>query len=291
MRLNLVGAFIRNAPFGTEIAFAKGLSRLGVHTNLIDPDRRDQKFVDADATIIFKYVENYLAEIAGLKGPKILYQPDDIRFSHVTEMMTEMRRFCDYAFTFNDDNAARAATLGYKATKILLTADETLYRPILSLPKTIDVCFVGSMSSGEHHKSRRRMAEIVSSMPGVKSVFTSMHDIGRIVELYNRSKIVLHHATDVGQKFGHGYGLQCRHFEAGFTRSCVLSNSIDDDETLDTGICTFWDEPMLKQQIDALLSCSRSREEIAERLYTDLIASHRPEHRAQQIIDFIEGIS
>jgi hypothetical protein len=54
MRINVVGAFIRNAPFGTELAFKRGFDRLGGHSvTYIDPSYPDQRWdYDADATVV-----------------------------------------------------------------------------------------------------------------------------------------------------------------------------------------------------------------------------------------------
>ena len=51
LRINIVGAFIRNKPFGTEIAFGKGFDRLGKHLiNTIDTSYPGQVWdYDADA--------------------------------------------------------------------------------------------------------------------------------------------------------------------------------------------------------------------------------------------------
>lgn len=297
MRINLVGAFIRNKPFGTEIAFKKGFDRLGEHlVNCIDTSYPNQVWdYEADATVVFKWMENYWGDLALCKGKKIVYQPDDLRFPHIKQMMQDMRKYCDFAFTFDDDGALLAREYGYaKAERLLLTADDELYRPLPEVEKDIDVSFVGSLTGGANHRSRVRMCQIVGSMPGVKAKFVSdLYDIEELNRIYNRSKIVLNHATDVGQNFGWGYGYQCRHFEAGFTRSCVLSNFIGNEAGSKDGIKSFWffsNEQDLQDQVRYLLGNAEHRVTLAHELYSELMAKHRPEHRAKQMVEFIRSL-
>jgi hypothetical protein len=299
MRINLVGAFIRNAPFGTEIAFKKGLLRLGKHlVNCIDTSQPGQVWDhEADATIVFKWMEDYWGDLSRCKGKKIVYQPDDLRFPHIRNMMNKMRAYCDYAFTFDDDGAQMALSEDYmivpydKAEKLLLTADDEIYRPLPGVKKDIDVCFVGSLTGGANHQSRMRMCEIVSQIPGIKTHFvTDLYNTEEIVRIYNYSKVVLNHATDVGQSFGTGYGYQCRHFETGFTRACVLSNKVINDTALQNFV-EFESEGLLTSHVEGLLEHSTLREGLARDFYDELMASHRPEHRAQQMVDFIESLS
>lgn len=290
MRINLVGAFIRNAPFGTEIAFKKGFLRLGEHlVNCIDDSQPGQVWdYEADVTVVFKWMQDYWKDLEMCKGKKIVYQPDDLRFPHIKQMMQAMRKYCDFAFTFDDDGAKLALDYGYrKAERLLLTADDELYRPLPGIEKDIDVSFVGSLTGGQNHRSRMKMCQIVGSMPGVKTKFVSdLYDIEELNRIYNRSKIVLNHATDVGQPFGHGYGYQCRHFEAGFTRACILSNKVDNEQELKC-IATFRDEKSLVQSVHDLLEMADVREGLAQHLYEELMACHKPEHRAVQMIEFI----
>jgi hypothetical protein len=292
MRWNIVGAFIRNNPFGTEIAFRKGLERIGETVTAVDPGYPNQRFDEApDVTLVFKWLDPgpYRSKVASLPGKKIVYQVDDLRFSHIKDMMIKMREICDHALTFDEDGARLAREYGYEsAQRMLLTADNVLYRHIPKMQKDIDVCFVGSLSHGPNHVSRMKMLDIVKKM-GVKLVVANeLFDIGKICELYNRSKIVLNHATDVGQPFGHGFGYQCRHFEAGFTKSLVLSNVIDNDNVI--YFPTFTSEIHLPAEIDGWLHAESLREETAQRLYDELYARHLPEHRAQEMVDFVRSI-
>ena len=294
MRWNIVGAFIRNNPFGTEIAFRKGLERIGETVTAIDPSYPDQKFDEnPDVTLVFKWLDPgpYKDKVHSLPGHKIIYQVDDLRFGHIKDMMIKMRETCDHALTFDDDGAKLAREYGYGSTKrMLLTADNQLYRHIPGMQKDIDVCFIGSMSNGHNHTSRMKMMQIVKSMPGIKFVAANeLFDIGKICEIYNRSKIVLNHATDVGQPFGTGYGYQCRHFEAGFTEACVLTNLVLNDDALNF-IPTFSSEEGLRQSIRQLMSNAKLRKEIASVTYCQLYAKHLPEHRGQELVDFVRSI-
>lgn len=294
MRINLVGAFVRNAPFGTEIAFKKGFDRIGNHSvTTCDTSYENQPWdLEADVTVVFKWMENnYWDLLSATKGKKIVYQPDDLRFPHIKQMMQSMRKYCDYAFTFDDDGARLAIEYGYKkAQRLLLTADDELYHPLQDVKKDIDVSFVGSLSGGGNHRSRMRMCQLVDSIPGIKTAFVNgLYNIEELNSIYNRSKIVLNHATDVGQPFGHGFGYQCRHFEAGFTRACILSNQIDNEIAL-ANVEQFHDEDSLIGKVNMLLSNETYRHSLANGLYAELMAEHRPQHRAAEMIRFIERL-
>lgn len=298
----MIGSFQRNAPFGTEIAFAKGLKQLGVGVNTWDPSREefDAELTlssGADATIVFKDHGDATHPILWeLKNhhPIIEYQPDDIRAKGIRGMMQKMRQYCDYAFTFDETGAKVAQEeLGYKkAMKLLVTADPTLYRP-LPLDKTLDFVFVGSISNPESHASRREMVKILQDA-GYKAEITSCFDPITINELYNRSKVVVNHATDMGQEFGTGYGYQCRHFEAGMAGACLLSNSLLDEEP---------DGPQQFVKFNSRSDLLAAAEDlingwydgpIYERqgteFYNEILTSHQPIHRAQQIVDFINEV-
>lgn len=294
MKLNVVGAFIRNYPFGTEIAFGKGLRKIGVEVNEIDPGYPGQVFdKDADATLLFKWIDDgdYRRHLQTCKGPKIVYQPDDYRFSHIKDMMREMRNVCDFALTYDDEAAQNIkADLQYKLTKkMLLTADPDLYRNIPDTKKKFDVCFVGSLTGGANHRSRARMIDILSNIGFKVACGSDIYNIEEIVTAYNSSTVVLNHATDIGQPFGMGWGYQCRHFEAGFTGACLVSNSVYNDENGLKNFYRFNDEWSLVNTVEWLLKNPHFAYAAGSRFKAELDLNHRPEHRAQEIIEFVES--
>lgn len=294
MKWNIVGAFIRNNPFGTEIAFRKGLERIGEQVTVVDPSYPNQQFDESpDVTLVFKWVDPgpYREKIKSLPGKKIIYQVDDLRFPHIKSMMEEMRTVCDHALTFDESGAELARKYGYgSARRLLLTADNLLYRYMPEIEKDIDVCFVGSLTGGPNHASRMKMVQLVSQVKGIKfAVASELFNIDQVCELYNRSKVILNHATDVGQPFGHGFGYQCRHFEAGFTKSCLLANTVDNDKELNW-FNTFQDEKSLIEILRVLLEMPNYRKHSAEKFYDELYSKHLPEHRAQEMVDFVRSI-
>ena len=292
MRINLVGAFTRNFPFGSEIAFAKGLTRIGGHrVTTVDPSLPGQELDHrADVTLVFVDAGKYNDELTKTDGVKVVYQPDDSRFPHVAQSMEHMRKYCDYALTFDQYGAMFAEDIGYRLSRrLLLTADDELYvrKPLVS--KQIDLCFVGNISHGEHHVSRMKMVDLLEQAGFRVAVLNGMYDTRRIVEIYNGSKIVLNHATDVGQSFGKGYGYQARHFEAGMTGACVLSNDvIDEPDEPVSGFVKFWDEESLLEMAYQLLRSENMRRERADELFMNISRNHRPEHRARELVEFFE---
>lgn len=284
MRFNLVGAFIRNHPHGSEIVYAKGLREAGHQVTTIDPSRQPPQFDEsADATIVFKWIEGeHRQALERIGGKKIVYQPDDLRFNHIGREMKEMNSVCEYAFTFESVSTTACKWIGFKDAKtLLLTADPELYHPIPKTVKDIDVSFIANVSNEPGHKSRAQMVQLVNTL-GHKFFFGSIWDIPKVNEIYNRSKIVLHHATDVGQPFGTGYGLQCRHFEAGMTRTCLLSNEVIGPHQLQK-IATFGDKKSLVEKIRELLADEQKRTQLAEGLYEEIRTSHLPVHRGEEI--------
>lgn len=295
MRLNLVGAFKRNYPFGTEIAFLRGFQALPEHqVTVIDTSYEGEIWdYDADLTLVFKWIDRpeYWKHLASCTGKKVVFQPDDLRFPHIVDMMREMRKFCDFALTFDENGARLAGEMGYrKAAKLLVTADPGLYRP-LNLRRDIDVSFVGSLSGGPNHQSRMEMCQLITEQfPQLRKVFLSdVYNIEKIVEIYNRSKIVVNHATDTGQGFGFGHGFQCRHFEVGMTGTCLLSNSVIGDNSLNNFV-KFSDRQTLLGAIDSILF-HEDWEWMGTHLRDEIMKGHSPLHRANQILDFYGEIS
>lgn len=309
MIINLVGPFIVNAPFGTEIAFAKGLRRIGQTVIECDPNLDAGLTAlreDAHATIVFKScVGNELAlnRLVG-KHLIIVYQPDDARFPHIQNMVRQMRPYADLFLSFDQYGTDFALGAGYRAAQtLLLTADDELYCPSPNdIERDIDVSFIGSMGDPVAHASRRRMCEIVEDegkRRGWKTVFGSTQDIPTILNIYRRSKIVLNHATDVGQPFGEGYGIQCRHFEVGMTRTCLISNSRPLSFLMNhlSSPYDFFSEETLIRNVNVVLTHSITGlgsdvdiplyEALGIDLYNEIRNSHLPEHRAKQLVDFI----
>lgn len=294
MRWNLVGAFIRNNPFGTEIAFWKGLQRIGEEVTVVDPSYENQRFDEnADVTLIFKWLDPgpYRDIVGRIGGRKVVYQVDDLRFPHIRDMMQKMREVCDHALTFDDDGSRLALQYGYRTGhRLLLTADDQLYRPMENVEKVYDACFVGSLTGGSSHASRVKMLMLLKRA-GWNVVFANeLFDIEKIRELYSQSWVVLNHATDVGQPFGHGYGYQCRHFEAGFTKSCILTNTVDNDSTL-KNIWQFESEDGLLKSMKHLMDNVHVTLSFSQGLYEELMDSHRPEHRARELVRYVEGLA
>lgn len=295
MKLNLVGPFVVNAPFGTEIAFAKGLRRLGHEVHEVDPNvdrelRGLQNF--ADATVVFKSCVGGERFLKSLRHPIVVYQPDDARFTHIREMMLMMRGYADLFLSFDDHGASVARTMGYRAAEtLLLTADDELYCPSPSpIRRDIDVSFIGSMADTVAHASRRKMLQIVGNHGtklGWNLWFEVSQNIEHVRDIYRRSKVVLNHATDVGQPFGKGYGLQCRHFEVAMTHTPILSNEPFGHTDPPLNFPCFNDEDSLIRQVTSFVENTNVTDVIGADLYSQVRAQHMPEHRAMQLVDFI----
>ena len=106
--------------------------------------------------------------------------------------------------------------------------------------------------------------------------------------MYRRSKVVLNHATDVGQPFGFGYGYQCRHFEVGMTATPLLSNCVYENN-LHIKAPLFASFSNMDNMIEKLGSFIEGKGEISgEQVYSDMMMKHLPQHRAMQLINYIE---
>lgn len=303
MSINLVGPFFCNFPFGTEIAFAKGLKELGLEVFEVDPnvdqglDGLDQS---ADYTVVFKSCVGNERHLKRLKGPIVTYQPDDARFPHIRRMMMLMRGYSDLFLSFDDYGARVAREMGYRAAEtLLLTADPELYCPSPELiERDIDVSFVGSLGDPTAHASRRKMIELVaatSDKNGWKFSYGE-HYFNRPgqfspVQIYRSSKITLNHATDVGQDFGTGFGLQCRHYEAGMTGTALISNDTV-GHYFDLPFYRFRSEETLLNGIEWMLGSDEETGEsrwkqYGRKLRDAVMASHKPVDRASQLNDFM----
>lgn len=293
MKINVVGPVIANSPFGTEIAFVKGFRRLGHEVETIDPNYPNPVYhSNPDFTLIFKTGHSYNDMLAKLPGPKIVYQPDDLRFVHIQQLMKEMRKVADYALTFDDDGAREVTkdAYGYKAAQtLLLTADDELYRP-LGFQRDLDFVFVGSLGGHREHASRRKMIQLLSGAGYRVTWADGMYDMKKLVEAYNRAKVVLNHATDVGQPFAQGFGYQCRHFEVGMTKTCLLSNSLIGTTHRLDGWQEYVNEGDLLLQARILLENADRRNILAEDFFHQIRQKHMPEHRAAEVIQFVRNL-
>jgi len=204
-----------------------------------------------------------------------------------------MRGFADLFLSFDDHGSTVAKSMGYRAAEtLLLTADPELYCPSPEpIERDIDVSFIGSLGDHVAHASRRRMCQIVhqeGSTRGWNMVFAQSQHIPTVLDIYRRSKVVLNHATDVGQSFGTGFGLQCRHFEVGMTETCLLSNSvIGHPDKFGLQFAGFGDEYGLKEMIKMLVD-EGGWKALGTPLYNTIRLFHMPENRAAQLVDFIE---
>jgi hypothetical protein len=299
MKLNLIGPFVVNAPFGTEIAFSKGLRQAGHEVNEVDPNVTTYCPEGADVTIVFKScVGNEEAMLGSLKHPVIVYQPDDARFGHIKQMILMMRKYSKLFLSFDDYGATVAKALGYKAAEtLLLTADPELYSPspghqnLHATGRDIDVSFIGSIGSPTAHASRWRMinrVKILAQEFGWKTHFEVSQDIPHVVDVYRRSKVVINHATDVGQPFGTGFGLQCRHFEVGMTATCLVSNTLLgwDNSNPQLRFIQFSGEDLEEVLVQTIME--KRYTQAAADLYQDIMAAHLPVDRAKQLVDFVQ---
>jgi hypothetical protein len=288
MLVNIVGPFRVNRPFGTEIAFSKGLQAIGVDVHECDPNLPGQNLSgDADYTVVFKTAMSYNRYLLNMKGPVVVYQPDDLHYSHIQEMMKQMRDYAEHALVFQRSGVFECLQMGYKTARtLMLTADPYLYRP-LRREKVFDVAFVGSLGDPVAHASRRLMLQTLQQN-GVDVKAFSTNDVHMVNEIYNSSKVVLNHAADIGQKFGYGRGYQCRHFEAGFSRSCLLSNFLTNEEDdRVSGFALFDSQEDLVETVRELLSDERERFLHQESLYEDCMQRHHPVVRAAQLMEIL----
>jgi len=288
MLVNLVGPFVVNDPFGTEIAFSKGLKALGVRVNEVDPNLPGQRFeFDADFTVVFKTAMRYNDRLLEMKGPVVVYQPDDLHYPHIRQMMLEMKSYSKHALVFQRYGVDECKSLGFETASTLgLTADPYLYRP-LRCKKDIDLCFVGSLGDPYAHASRRRMIQVLLSN-GFNVQFTSTNDVHVVNEIYNRSKVVLNHAADVGYGFGLGRGYQCRHFEVGFSATCLLSNKLRDQEEFTIGShFLYGDEKELCEFAKDLVGNPGLTDLYGQMLFEEMMEFHHPVVRAKQLIDIL----
>jgi len=208
--------------------------------------------------------------------------------------MVDMHQYSDLLLSFDEHGARIARDMGYRAAEtLLLTADDELYCPSQTpIERDIDVCFIGSMGDPVAHASRIKMCRLVheeASRRGWKTFFGTTQDIPSILEVYRRSKVVLNHATDVGQPFGFGYGYQCRHFEVAMTRTALLSNVVygapDPAKGRLLPFRTFNSEETL---LGSIQDAIHGHELFGRWMYDAVMTAHRPNHRAVELIDFLE---
>lgn len=297
MRVNLVGPFVANHPFGTEIAFRKGFQALGHETFVSDPNvvgDLDGLEEDVNLTLVFKSCLGQEGALRRIRGPKVLYQPDDTAFPHIREMVASMRRYCDHFLAFDERGAEYGRRVGFRNSGWLaLTADPDIYYPEdTEHSEPIDISFIGSLGDPVAHASRRRMvgmAQELAQTYGWRTCFREgIRDVNAIRNIYSRSRLVLNHATDVGQAFGGGYGLQCRHFEVGLCRTPLLTN------LLMSGDVGMWPHYCFSDErtfVDILRRCLEAPpeelEDVGTRAYNEILRDHTPARRVLELLEMM----
>lgn len=297
MKINVVGPFQVNAPFATEIAFSKGLRQIGHEVVEFDPNVDSPDVMDrqADFTLVFKNALQHNDRLLGLKNV-VLYQPDDLRFPHIQAMVSEMRRYSDHLITFRKIPEAEIDVryflrqIGFKSTSPLaVTADPDIYYPE-EVEKDVDFCFVGSMGDMRCHWQRHSMVEMLR-IKGYKVLYGQTQDLDEIRRAYNRSKVVINHASDNQLPFGLGYGYQCRHFEVGLTRGCLLSNQVlDDDPQFIENFVRFGGDQEFRELADMLIADDEWRDIMSSKLYDEVMERHSPAVRARQLVEILERL-
>lgn len=305
-KINMIGPFVVNAPFGTEIAFKNGLEQLGYEVNAIDPNVEDLDKIDEKAvTVVFKSVLGKQEQLKKLnRNSVILYQPDDMRFPHVREMALEMLPFCEHFLSFDESSAKLAQNLGYKnCKKLLVVADPAVYyrkytesvcdtKVETRHSRPIDVCMVASLGDPVSHTSRRRLSQISHELGREHGWNVQIHEGIRdpkiINKMYNQSKVVINHATDVGQEFGSGFGFQCRHFEVALTNTAYLTNTIIGEKG--QPFCEFSTEKEFRFWLEELVFDETTRNNFADNGFEWVNEKHLPHHRAQELVDYIKEV-
>lgn len=292
MKINVIGPFTVNAPFATEIAFSKGLRANGHQVVEYDPnvDSVDVLERDADFTLVFKTALDHndiLLEMPNV----VLYQPDDVRFPHIQQMLVQMRRYSEHLLVFRKIGTIpeQLHWLDFKTIHTLpVTSDPDIYYPV-ECEKDIDFCFIGSLGSYSAHWQRHEMIDVLKA-EGHNVIWGSTQDVSVIRQMYNRAKVVLNHASDESLPFGQGYGYQCRHFEAGMTRSCLLSNRELEEDILIRSFVRFIDKADLISLAKELMDSEATRKMMANLLYDEVMEKHHPVVRAKELTDILESL-
>ncbi len=298
MIINVVGPFEVNAPFATEIAFAKGLRGIGHTVVEFDPNTDNPDVMDrsADTTIVFKSALTHNDSLRGLRNV-VLFQPDDPRFPHIQGMLDEMRPYTNKLLLFRSlrpgapEDHAPFAGRDWRIGSISVTADPELYRP-LERPKVIDFCFIGSLSDPRCHWQRHEMIGWLADR-GYRVHAEHTRDMARMMELINSSRVVLNHSAEPGElTFGKGLGYQCRHFEVGFAGGCLLSNRVlvGSHSPPVQGFCEFDSWADFREKAVWLIENELARAHYARSLAVDVFVNHRPTLRAKELISTLEWL-
>jgi spore maturation protein CgeB len=293
MRINLVGPFVVNAPFGTDIVFQKGLETLGHEVTACDPNIASISSLPvADFTVIFKSALGQEGQLKPSMGKVVVYQPDDIRFPHIKRMLVEISYYSESVLLFRDPDPADRSFLngiGYSNVGYVpVTADPAVYYP-MDVDKVYDFCFIGSMGGGPEHAHRHEMVSLLRQEGFNVAAGYANYDQARLI--MNQSRVVLNHASEPVLGFGAGVGFQCRHFEAGFSGACLLSNEVLSKESeLVSNFVRFKDRASFVSMAKWLIEDERSRYDMSIALHTEMFEKHLPEHRAKMMTDFLESL-
>jgi spore maturation protein CgeB len=182
----------------------------------------------------------------------------------------------DHIFMRTSEWIDRCTRLGWvdpRHCSVLLSGfDELLHYPIQTLPRDIDVLFIGTMSA-----RRQRVIDEIGKHFSVRVVSAFGKEMVRYI---NRSKIVLNiHVSDILDSETRIYEvLGCRAFLLSETLS--PENPFTEDE-----LVQYSDLNDLFDKIQYFLSHEEERERIASNGYQTAIENHTYTHRAREICD------
>ena len=265
---------------------------------------KTQQAFKPDLVFIIHGGDVFEETVASLKGcKKVLWMMDSITRSKVLYPLT---RVVDYNFFFEKTDVDYLWELGkIKSWFLPLALDEKVYFPVPG-QRDIDILFVGALYESRIKLLQKITAEFSDKNIKIYGTYYSplrrpVHHLLRknknifmnrnirpsaVNLLYNRSKVCLnmHHTQSK-------YGVNQRFFEISGSKAFQLvdENPFISDYFRDEAIMTYKTEQQMLEKISYALSNPEPINQMAEKAYQAVVATHTFTHRIRYVLDIINA--
>ncbi len=288
MKIFYISVIELNAGWGAEWFVNDGFNKNGHETITLDYRKYRTQLAEkiaevTDYDVLFlQRGDGFPVELLeNINKPKFFWASEPLAFQRDQDHLIKSGIF-DHVFVHTNlckEKVIKDKWLPENKVSVLLNGfDEKLHRKIESSPKDIDIVFIGTLTP--------RRKEILEEL-GKSFNIAVVHALGEdMVSLFNRSKIVLNI---------HSYGwyldTETRIFEALGCGAFVITEKLSEENPFISGKHLIEVENIeeMKEKISYYLLHDQKRETIAQHGYTEALANHTYNKRAQYMAEIFSN--
>lgn len=288
MKIFYISVIELNAGWGAEWFVNDGFIKNGHETITLDYRKYRSQLVEkmaevTDYDVLFlQRGDGFPVELLkNINKPKFFWASEPLAFQRDQDHLIKSGIF-DHVFVHTNlcrEKVIKGKWLPENKVSVLLNGfDEKLHRKIESSPKDIDILFIGTITP-----RRKEILEELGKSFNIAVVRALGEDM---VSLFNRSKIILNI---------HSYGwyldTETRIFEALGCGSFVITEKLSEENPFISGkhLIEVEDIEEMKEKISYYLLHDQERETITRQGYTEALANHTYNKRAQYMAEIFSN--